>query len=67
MEEIFDELDQNAGRGDTDIAIWFEGFGKVIQWAGNGDETVLPEFIHAWLVQNHPEEVKLAIEAPANV
>ena len=60
MEEVFTELDEGSPEN---LGLWFEQFGAVIQWTGNGDERVLPDIIREWMLANHPEEMTLAIEA----
>lgn len=60
LEEVSAELDQEVP---PNIGDWFEDFGKVIQWTGNGDETVLPESVKSFLIQHHPQEMRVAIEA----
>lgn len=54
MDEVLDELaaDGNVGMTDADtLAAWFIQFGKVVEWCGSGDESVLPETIRPYLVQ----------------
>lgn len=62
LDEVLSELDD--GKDINMIGAWFEQFGRVIQWTGSGDETVLPDSVRIFLEANHPEELKLAIEAP---
>lgn len=63
MQSMFDEvMDELAGdTDDTQIAGWFEQFGKIIEWCGSGDDSILPPGVRSYLTQQHPE--MLAIES----
>jgi hypothetical protein len=63
MQSMFDEvMDELADDTDHElIASWFEQFGKIVEWCGSGDDSVLPESVRAYLAQKHPE--MLAITA----
>jgi hypothetical protein len=59
FDEVMDEL-----AADTDpaqIANWFEQFGRIVEWCGSGDDSILPDSVKAYLAQSHPE--MLAITA----
>lgn len=61
MEEVLSEI---ADNGDTEtMGHWFVDFGKVVEWCGSGDDSVLPESVRQYLSENHPAELK-AIEGP---
>ena len=59
MDEILDEL---ADIDSVTMGKWFVDFGKIVEWCGSGDETVLPDSVRAYLAENHPQEL-VAIEA----
>jgi hypothetical protein len=59
FDEVLDELQDTDG--DT-IGGWFEQFGKIIQWCGSGDDTVLPPGVREYLASAYPNEM-LAITA----
>ncbi len=59
MDEILDEL---ADVDSVTMGKWFVDFGKIVEWCGSGDETVLPDSVRAYLAENHPQEL-VAIEA----
>jgi hypothetical protein len=60
MDEVLSEI---ADNGDVDtMEEWMINFGKVVEWCGSGDVTILPEGIRDYLRENHPQEL-LAIEA----
>lgn len=62
FEEVLDELSVT----DADVlGGWFEQFGKIIEWCGSGDDSVLPDAMRAYLSENHPGEL-LAITAGEN-
>jgi hypothetical protein len=49
---------------DTDadqIAGWFEQFGRIVEWCGSGDDSILPPSVRAYLAEQHPD--MLAITA----
>jgi hypothetical protein len=57
MDEVLDELGQ-----DTDaeqIASWFEQFGKIVEWCGSGDDSILPDSVRRYLADSHPEMLAL--------
>jgi hypothetical protein len=60
MDEVLGEI---ADNGDVDtMEMWFVQFGKVVEWCGSGDDTILPDGVREYLSENHPQEL-LAIEA----
>jgi hypothetical protein len=62
MESMFDEiLDEFGANDDELIAGWFEQFGKIIEWCGSGDDSVLPEAVAPYLRAKVAE--RLAITA----
>jgi hypothetical protein len=63
MEEVFEEMDNKDGADADVMGRWFEQFGRVIQWTGSGNPDVLPDIIRDFLIANHPEEMRVAIEA----
>jgi hypothetical protein len=65
MQSMFDEImDELAGDTDeTQIAGWFEQFGRIIEWCGSGNDATLPPSVRTYLATQHPG--MLAIEAPA--
>jgi hypothetical protein len=54
MDEILDEL---AEQDETRTEIYFAYFGKVVEWVGSGDASVLPPELREWLMseQNIPD------------
>lgn len=57
-DEVLDELAENDVET---IGQWFEQFGKIIEWCGSGDDSVLPEAVRPYLRQQVEE--RLAITA----
>ena len=51
MEEVLDELaDANEkANAEVKIALYFGYFGRLIEWCGSGDETILPDTLRNWL------------------
>lgn len=68
LESMMDEvLGEIADNGDTEtMGLWFVQFGKVVEWCGSGDDSLLPDSVRAYLTEHHPQEL-LAIEAPEKV
>lgn len=62
---LFDNLLDEMPEGFTNerAAEMFVVFGKIIEWCGTGDVTVLPPQIRKFLAENFPHELP-AIEAP---
>jgi len=63
MQSMFDEvMDELADDTSADtIAVWFEQFGKIVEWCGSGDDSLLPPQMRAYLAEQHPD--MLAITA----
>lgn len=60
MESMFDEVISELAEEGTDPAIlgsWFEQFGRVVAWCGNGNDDILPESVKQYLAENHPNEL----------
>jgi hypothetical protein len=63
MTEVLDEIADN-GKGDEAIGEYFAQFGRVIEWCGSGDDSVLPESVRSFLIGKYPDLITpLAIEA----
>lgn len=61
IEELFEEIDSKKP-DEEKLRSWFEKFGAVIMWCGNGDDTILPDEIRSYLSMRKPELP--ALEAP---
>lgn len=61
MQSMFDEvMDELAEDTDPDqIAGWFEQFGRIVEWCGSGDDSILPPSVRQYLTGQ-----MLALEAP---
>jgi hypothetical protein len=57
MEEILEEMADAPSLTDETIAIWFAQFGRLVEWIGTGDDSILPEAIRD-RVKNAPRNVK---------
>ena len=60
MDEVLSEIADNGDTGT--MGQWFVDFGRVVEWCGSGDDSVLPDSVRAYLAEKHPQEL-LAIEA----
>lgn len=65
MQSMVDEvLDEIAADADPDtIASWFGQFGRIIEWCGSGDDSILPDSVRKYLAETQPD--MLAITAGA--
>jgi hypothetical protein len=67
MQSMFEEvLDELSVTDASTLGGWFEQFGKIIEWCGSGDDSILPDAVREALADQYPDVVKqpLAIEAP---
>lgn len=55
---FFEEM---TSQDDERLAMWLGQFGVLLEWCGNGDDSLLPPDVLEYLRRNHPE--KLAITA----
>lgn len=63
MQGMFDEV-MDALADDVDaeqMQAWFEQFGRVVEWCGSGDDSILPDSVRQYLATEHP--AMLAITA----
>lgn len=49
FDEVLDEL--SDGTDDAVIASWFEQFGKIVEWCGSGNDSVLPPNVRGYLTE----------------
>jgi hypothetical protein len=66
MSSMFEELlDELAVTDSETLGGWFEQFGKIIEWCGSGDDSVLPVSVRAAFQEQFPQEMQsqLAITA----
>lgn len=68
MQSMFDEvMDEMASDTNPDlIASWFEQFGKVVEWCGSGDDSVLPESVRAYLAESQPDLLMITAGPSSN-
>lgn len=63
MSEVLDEIAEGqSDKSEYAIGEYFAQLGRVIEWCGSGDDTILPPGVRQYLADKHPAEL-LAIEA----
>lgn len=48
MTEVLDEIASQGG-DTSSLGDWFEQFGKIVEWCGSGDDSVLPDSVREYL------------------
>lgn len=62
LKSLFSAMSEELnGASDEVLGHWIEQFGKLLEWCGSGDDSVLPPEVVVYLKRSHPQ--MLAIEA----